>query len=257
MATDYPIEITDPDGSVRIAGLADFTDPDNQPGLSPVDGVLTIPAEVVIDPPGDGDADIQSLTIEQPSDFDEWKPFRVLAADASVLASIADDGTIGAAGLGVGSDAGTFAVIDQGAPAGIFLQVVGGSQVLQSPLDNTNSYIMVVQSGGYTDGSIGPYDAWGLKPQGQEYLTGSVPTPGDADVLTGERWQWYDATSGAPKLLIKERDADGALFDRISAVLTSDATAFAGVTKPVVPATPLPQDIVDALVTLGLVTQAT
>lgn len=31
MATDYPIEITDPDGSVRIAGLADFTDPDNQP----------------------------------------------------------------------------------------------------------------------------------------------------------------------------------------------------------------------------------
>lgn len=31
MATDYPIEITDPDGSVRIAGIADFTDPDNQP----------------------------------------------------------------------------------------------------------------------------------------------------------------------------------------------------------------------------------
>lgn len=31
MATDYPIEITDPDGSVRIAGLADFTDQDNQP----------------------------------------------------------------------------------------------------------------------------------------------------------------------------------------------------------------------------------
>lgn len=33
MATDYPIEITDPDGSVRIAGLADFIDPDNQPGV--------------------------------------------------------------------------------------------------------------------------------------------------------------------------------------------------------------------------------
>lgn len=31
MATDYPIEITDPDGSVRIAGLADFIDPDNAP----------------------------------------------------------------------------------------------------------------------------------------------------------------------------------------------------------------------------------
>lgn len=31
MATDYPIEITDPDGSVRIAGLADFTDPSNAP----------------------------------------------------------------------------------------------------------------------------------------------------------------------------------------------------------------------------------
>lgn len=35
MATDYPIEITDPDGSVRLAGLADFTDQDNQPGGPP------------------------------------------------------------------------------------------------------------------------------------------------------------------------------------------------------------------------------
>lgn len=35
MATDYPIEITDPDGSVRIAGLADFTDPDNAPSGGP------------------------------------------------------------------------------------------------------------------------------------------------------------------------------------------------------------------------------
>ena len=35
MATDYPIEITDPDGSVRIAGLADFIDPDNAPAPTP------------------------------------------------------------------------------------------------------------------------------------------------------------------------------------------------------------------------------
>lgn len=100
-----------------------------------------------------------------------------------------------------------------------------------------------------------PQPAWGLGASGEEILWATT-SPADADVATGSRAQTYDDTINAPRLLIKERDSAGTLFNRIAAVLIDDASAFAGISKPTVPAIPVPQDIVDALVTLGLVLQS-
>lgn len=41
MATDYPIEIADLTETVQLAGTANFTDPDNAPGVSVPDSWLT------------------------------------------------------------------------------------------------------------------------------------------------------------------------------------------------------------------------
>lgn len=105
------------------------------------------------------------------------------------------------------------------------------------------------------DGGQDPLFAWWVAPNGQEAFA-TTDEPADIEVVAGQRFQYYDAISGAPKLRIKEADVDGTIYKRIAAALTEDATAFAGIAKPEVPAIPTPQDIVDALVTLGLVTQA-
>lgn len=95
--------------------------------------------------------------------------------------------------------------------------------------------------------------AWGIGYGGQEWLQAAT-APDDAKIASGQRWQWYDDTTGAPKLLIMEKDAAGTVFSRISATLVSDATAFAGISKPSVPTSPTAAQIATALATLGLVT---
>lgn len=95
--------------------------------------------------------------------------------------------------------------------------------------------------------------AWGIGYGGQEWLQ-AADVPVDSVVANGQRWQWYDDTNGAPKLLIKERDAAGTLYSRISATLIADASAFAGISKPTVPTSPTAAQVAAALSTLGLVT---
>lgn len=133
--------------------------------------------------------------------------------------------------------------------------------------DPDASALLIATPDGVSDGTVEPLaetplvggvnrlQAWGLLGNGAEYLF-AVPTPSDDSVQTSQRIQWYDATAGAPKLRLKEKDSDGTLVERISAVLTSDGTAFAGVTKPSV-GTADAASILAALVTLGLVTDDT
>lgn len=97
--------------------------------------------------------------------------------------------------------------------------------------------------------------AWGLLGNGGEYLF-AIDEPSDDTVQTSQRVQWFEDTSGAPKLRIKEKDSDGTLVERISAVLTSDGTAFAGLVKPSVSVDDL-ASLRAALVTLGLITDDT
>lgn len=98
-------------------------------------------------------------------------------------------------------------------------------------------------------------EAWGIAKSGAEVLHATPPIDDD-DVQTSERQQQYDDTAGAPKLRIKQRDSAGTLTERIAAVLTSDATAFAGVDKPTI-GTADAASIISALVTLGLVIDGT
>lgn len=104
-------------------------------------------------------------------------------------------------------------------------------------------------------GIYGSNALWGVEVGGYEWAAGA-PAPNTDDVPTSQRWQRYDDASGAPKQRIYQRDIDGTLFERISAVLTSDASAFAGVSKPTV-GTADAASILAALVTLGLVIDGT
>jgi len=98
-------------------------------------------------------------------------------------------------------------------------------------------------------------DVWGLKPLGQEYTAVGLGAPDDDVVNASERVQWYEDTSGSPKQRIKERDVDGTLYNRISAVLTEDATAFAGIAQPLLSASPTVAQISTVLSGLGLTRQ--
>lgn len=100
-----------------------------------------------------------------------------------------------------------------------------------------------------------PLFAWWVAKNGQEAF-GASAEPADFDVAANTRFQYYDPTSGAAKLRIKQADADGTITKRISAVLTEDATAFAGVDKPTVDTADAPS-ILAALVVLGLVIDGT
>jgi hypothetical protein len=87
----------------------------------------------------------------------------------------------------------------------------------------------------YGDGSYvfpaaleGP--TWGVLINGAEYLS-AISAPADSDIATNQRQQWYDATTGAPKLRIKERDAAGTLFEKISAVKETDGSFAMGAAK--------------------------
>lgn len=105
---------------------------------------------------------------------------------------------------------------------------------------------------------LGPGDAanedmfaWGIQASGAEFLM-VLAEPDDDTVSASQRVQWYDDTSGAPKLRIKERDVDGTLVERISAVLTGDASAFAGIAKADLPADPTNAELATFLSNLGL-----
>jgi hypothetical protein len=104
-------------------------------------------------------------------------------------------------------------------------------------------------------GGVDAQVTWGTKHDGSEFLN-SVGEPDDSDVETSQRVQWFDDATGAAKLRIKQRDDMGTLTERISAALTSDATAFAGVEKVSITVGDA-AEILAALVTLGLVTDDT
>lgn len=97
---------------------------------------------------------------------------------------------------------------------------------------------------------------WGARPQSdgvpREFFRNTA-APDDGDVVAGERIQWYEATSGAVKFGIKQRDSDGTLFERIAASYTADGTAFVGIEQQTLdPATVSAEDIANALIALGL-----
>lgn len=255
LKNDGTVWLRNPDGSeTQVSGGGGGSFP-------PPKWTVGTHGELEIDFTDDVDGDYTGLVLKAAAIVDSFDFVRFLDSvgdpifKVDAIGGITARSVVASGGVNITDGFGTITLQMQGSPAGAVVDIESGAQILQSPIDNPNSYIMVVRSGGYTDGSVPVYDAWGLKPQGQEYLTGSVPTPDDADVLTGERWQWYDATAGAPKLLIKERDADGTLFSRISAVLVADASAFAGIAQPLLSATPTVAQISTVLAGLGLTRQ--
>lgn len=200
----------------------------------PVGWTVSPIGELLIEPPGDGDATIDSLTLKEPTDFDSYTPFRILDVDGNVVASIGRTGAMVLAELSISEPDGSF---DMQATNALVIEVQ----------DTSSDYVMVTNSQGVA--------TWGIKALGQEYTTPGNGAPDDSTVLTSERLQWYEDTVGAPKQRIKERDSDGTLFSRIAAVLTEDATAFAGITKPLLGASPTVAQISTVLAGLGLTRQ--
>lgn len=184
---------------------------------------------------------------------------------------------------GYGESPATIAFVDPGAPSQplsvstvdqavtVSLATDGGGEItstagdIQTLVNSDPDASAVMGANALQDGLVQALDtsallgfdaqkAWGLLGNGAEYLQALPVTPDDGTVNTSARIQWYDDASGAPKLRLKERDSDGTLFERISAVLTSDATAFAGIEKQDLSSALTVADVVAALVALGLAT---
>lgn len=99
MATDYPIEIDDVGGGVRIGGIANFTDPDNQPASGPpFPAAATGFTSFFVDSP-DGDpisgfdADANTFQVLYPTAIDG-------ALSTSAGQAITAGGEVDGAGLG-------------------------------------------------------------------------------------------------------------------------------------------------------------
>lgn len=113
--------------------------------------------------------------------------------------------------------------------------------------DRTADLVIVTSQGGKTG-------IWGVTKDGLEYSYAFTSTIDDDEIPVNSRLTYYDYTTGAPKQIIRMKDEAGTAYQRISATLVSDATAFAGVSKPSIATSPTAAAIAAALETLGLVT---
>lgn len=70
-------------------------------------------------------------------------------------------------------------------------------------------------------GGEGPLFAWWVAPNGQEAFA-ATDEPTDLSVAAGQRFHYYDATSGAPALRYKQADVDGTITKGKSVGITDD-----------------------------------
>lgn len=268
----YPARFTNSDGQTVLGLLIVFTDDTDQPSGPGGGGSVTTPdaagntlpisiktgdssggdgGDITIQGGEGGGGDGGSVIIDGGSGDD---------SDGSVViqgeATFRVNGVEFTENVTVTYADGALTISDAGGGIGVGLTMVGIAQIHRGdPMsypDTGGNYILFVD-----DPSTGL--TWGVTPAGYEYFDNpnGVGAPADGDLNAHQRRQWYDPTTGAPAFRFKQKDAAGTVTAGKSASLATDGTAFTGVSKANVPQTiPTVQDVIDALVILGLVEQS-